>query len=134
VVVGFGFREDLRWGTENGFRGCCTAEGKMGEGGKKCDLKVGHEKPKSEYVRTYRSTFDRTCAGAWVCVCVIRSNLCKQVRTHACSAVCEKRVAAVKLTKARSNAEPCTFERIEQHKNQKKKKKKILQNFYTKVK
>jgi hypothetical protein len=108
------FREDLRWGTENGFRGCCTVEGKMGEGGggKKCDLKAGHERPKTEYVRTYRSTFDRTRAGAWVCVCVIRSNLCKQVRTHACSAVCEKRSDAVELTKARSNAEPCTFDHI----------------------
>jgi hypothetical protein len=66
--VGFGFREDLRWGTENGFRGCCTAEGKMGEGGKKCDLKAGHEKPKP-------STFKRTGVHSTVlvqvrgCVC-----------------------------------------------------------------
>jgi hypothetical protein len=29
--------------TDKVFRGgCCTAEGKMGEGGKKCDLKAGH--------------------------------------------------------------------------------------------
>jgi hypothetical protein len=44
-----------------------------GEG--KCDLKAGHKRPETKYVRTYRSTFDRTRAGAWVCVCMIRSNL-----------------------------------------------------------
>jgi hypothetical protein len=45
-------------------RGLCTAAGKMGERGGKCDLKAGHEGPKTEYVRTYISTFDRTRAGA----------------------------------------------------------------------
>jgi hypothetical protein len=49
--------------------GLCTASGKNeGEGGK-TDLKAGLDGPKTEYVRTYRSTFDRTRAGEW-CVCV----------------------------------------------------------------
>jgi hypothetical protein len=39
-------------------------EGERGEN----DLKAGHERPKTEYVRMYISTFDRTRAGAWVCV------------------------------------------------------------------
>jgi hypothetical protein len=64
-----------RRGTEVRYRGCCTAEGKMGGKGGKCDLKAGHKRPETEYVQTYRSTFDRTRAGAWVCVCMIRSNL-----------------------------------------------------------
>jgi hypothetical protein len=59
----------------------------MRERGGEGDLKAGHKRPETEYVRTYRSTFDRTRAGAWVCVCMIRSNLHKQVRTYACSAV-----------------------------------------------
>jgi hypothetical protein len=83
-VGGFGFREEKDGG---GAGGCCTAEGEeWGKRGKN-DLKKCSRWPKTEYVRTYKSTFDRTRAGAWVCVCVIRSNLCKQVRTHACSAV-----------------------------------------------
>jgi hypothetical protein len=74
---GCGWILDLgRRGTEVRYRGCCTAEGKMGgRGGGKCDLKAGHKRPETEYVRTYRSTFDRTRAGAWVCVWMIRSNL-----------------------------------------------------------
>jgi hypothetical protein len=36
---------------------------KMGERGKKSDLKAGHVRPKTEYVRTYISTFDCTRAG-----------------------------------------------------------------------
>jgi hypothetical protein len=40
--------------------------GKIGGEGKKCDLKTGHARPKTEYVRTYIGTFDRTHAGAWV--------------------------------------------------------------------
>jgi hypothetical protein len=52
----------LRWGGEKG----CTAAGKMGEGGK-CDLKVGHARPKTEYIRTYIGAFDRTRVGAWMC-------------------------------------------------------------------
>jgi hypothetical protein len=46
-----------------GYRGCCTAEGE--EWGKKgkSDLKAGVDGPKTEYVRTYIGTFDRTRAG-----------------------------------------------------------------------
>jgi hypothetical protein len=40
--------------------------GKIRGEGKKCDLKTGHTIPKTEYVRTYIGTFDRTRAGAWV--------------------------------------------------------------------
>jgi hypothetical protein len=52
-----------------GYRGCCTAKGE--EWGKKgkSDLKAGLDGPKTEYVRTYKGTFDRTRAGEW-CVCV----------------------------------------------------------------
>jgi hypothetical protein len=73
--------------TKVGLGNAVRPKGKMRERGGEGDLKAGHEGPKTEYVRTYRSTFDRTRAGAWVCVCVIRSNLHKQVRTYACSAV-----------------------------------------------
>jgi hypothetical protein len=38
-------------------------EGKRG----KNDLKTGLDGPKTEYVRTYIGTFDRTRAGEWVC-------------------------------------------------------------------
>jgi hypothetical protein len=59
----------------------CTADGKeMGKRKKKTDLKTVHSGLKP-------STFDRTRVGVWVCVCVIRSNLHKQVRMYACSAV-----------------------------------------------
>jgi hypothetical protein len=44
-------------------RELCTAEGKMRERGEKRDLKAGHKRPETEYVRTYRFTFDRTHAG-----------------------------------------------------------------------
>jgi hypothetical protein len=58
------------------------------EGNKKnCDLKNCSRWPKIEYVRTSIGAFDRTRAVAWVCVCVMRSNTCKQVRTHACNVV-----------------------------------------------
>jgi hypothetical protein len=79
------------------FRVLCTAEGEMRERGEKTDLKADLDGPKTEYVRTYRSTFDRTRAGAWVCVCVRRSNLHKQVRTHTCSAVGAWKGATVEL-------------------------------------
>jgi hypothetical protein len=36
--------------------------GKMGERGRENDLKVGHARPKNEYVRMYISTFNRTRA------------------------------------------------------------------------
>jgi hypothetical protein len=45
----------------------CTAEGEMRGGGGKSDLKAGLDGPKTEYVRTYIGTFDRTRAGACVC-------------------------------------------------------------------
>jgi hypothetical protein len=38
-----------------------------GERGVKSDLKLGLDGPKTEYVRTYKGTFDRTRAGACVC-------------------------------------------------------------------
>jgi hypothetical protein len=76
-----------RRGRRRVFRVLCTAEGEMRERGKKTDLKADLDGPKTEYVPTYKSTFDRTHAGAWVCVCVRRSNLHTQVRTHTCSAV-----------------------------------------------
>jgi hypothetical protein len=44
--------------------GCWKNEGKRGEG----DLKASHKGPKTEYVRTYINTFDRTRADA-CCVC-----------------------------------------------------------------
>jgi hypothetical protein len=85
---GEGFILDLgRRGTEVGLEGAVRPKGVNGKKREKNDLKNCSRWPKTEYVRTYRSTFDRTRAGAWVCVCVIRSNLCKQVRTHACSTV-----------------------------------------------
>jgi hypothetical protein len=37
----------------------------MGNLGEKCDLKNCSRWPKTEYVRTYISAFDRTRAGAW---------------------------------------------------------------------
>jgi hypothetical protein len=67
VVVGwcgFGF-----WGGEGRRRGKggCTAGGENGGRRKKSDLKAGLDGPKTEYVRTYKGTFDRTRAGACVC-------------------------------------------------------------------
>jgi hypothetical protein len=41
--------------------------GKMGERREKNDLKAGLDGPKTEYVRTYIGTFDRTRTGACVC-------------------------------------------------------------------
>jgi hypothetical protein len=64
-VGGFGFREERDGGAVSGVLYGRRKNG--GEGGK-CDLKAGHKRPETEYVRTYRSTFDRTHAGAW-CVC-----------------------------------------------------------------
>jgi hypothetical protein len=94
VVVGcvglgsFGFGEEKDGGAG---KGGCTAEGKNeGKRGKN-DLKAGLDGPKTEYVRTYIGTFDRTRAGEWVSCSGMRSNLCKHVRTHACSAVGESR-------------------------------------------
>jgi Na+/alanine symporter len=67
VWVYFGFREKM---TEVGLGNAVRPKGKMGErgGGGKCDLKAGHKRHETEYVRMYRSTFDRTRACAW-CVC-----------------------------------------------------------------
>jgi hypothetical protein len=61
---GFGF-----WGGEGRRRGKggCTAGGENGGRRKKSDLKAGLDGPKTEYVRTYIGTFDRTRAGACVC-------------------------------------------------------------------
>jgi hypothetical protein len=59
----------------------------MRERGEKRDLKAGHKRPETEYVRTYRCAFDRTRAGECVSCSGMRSNLYKHVRTHACSAV-----------------------------------------------
>jgi hypothetical protein len=38
----------------------------IGKRGRENDLKPGHTRPKTEYVRTYKGTFDRTRVGAWV--------------------------------------------------------------------
>jgi hypothetical protein len=86
VKFGFGGRR-----TEVGLWKGCTAEGEMRGRGGKSDLKAGLDGPKTEYVRTYKSTFDRTRADACVLCSGMRSNLCKHVRTHACSAVGESR-------------------------------------------
>jgi hypothetical protein len=67
-----------RGAEEMGF-GCMAGGKEMGKR-EKTNLKTVHAGLKP-------STFDRTRADAWVCVCVIRSNLHKQVRTYACSAV-----------------------------------------------
>jgi hypothetical protein len=72
--------------TEKGFQ-AVRLLGKKWENGKQCDLKNYSRWPKIEYVRTSVGTFDHTRAVAWVCVCVMRSNLCKQVRMHVCSTV-----------------------------------------------
>jgi hypothetical protein len=53
--------------TEEGLGVGCTAGGEMRGRMKKSDLKAGLDGPKTEYVRTYIGTFDRTRAGACVC-------------------------------------------------------------------
>jgi hypothetical protein len=77
--------------TEEGLGVGCTAGGEMRRRRKKSDLKAGLDGPKTEYVRTYIGTFDRTRAGEWVPCSGMRSNLCKHVRTHACGARGESR-------------------------------------------
>jgi hypothetical protein len=73
-----------------GREGVRLKEKMRGKEGKN-DLKAGLDGPKTEYVRTYIGTFDRTRAGEWVSCSGMRSNLCKHVRTHSCSAVGESR-------------------------------------------
>jgi hypothetical protein len=96
----------------------------MGErGGGKCDLKESHERPKTEYVRTYISAFDHTRAGAWVCVepCV-RTYTSKFERMRAVQ--CVKKGALWSnssrqgRTQRRAHVQTYrhTFERREQHK------------------
>jgi hypothetical protein len=63
-VGGFGFGEEKDGGAG---MGGCTAGGENGGKRKKSDLKAGLDGPKTEYVRTYIGTFDRTRAGACVC-------------------------------------------------------------------
>jgi hypothetical protein len=60
-----------------------TAAGKMGKRGGKCDLKAGHERPKTEYVQTYIGTFDRTRAGC-MSVCVCHTFELMQASSNAC--------------------------------------------------
>jgi hypothetical protein len=63
-----------------------------GERGVKSDLKAGHKRPKTEYVRTYKCAFDRTRAGEWcVCACDVRTYISKFERTRAVLWVCEGR-------------------------------------------
>jgi hypothetical protein len=57
------FGEDLWLGCDGGRDECVRLLGKNGGEGKKGDLKIGHARPKTEYVRKYISTFDRTRAG-----------------------------------------------------------------------
>jgi hypothetical protein len=89
VVVGcvglgsFGFGEEKDGGAGEG--AVYGRRKKMRERGEKRDLKAGHKRPETEYVRTYRCAFDRTRAGECVSCSGMRSNLCNHVRTHACS-------------------------------------------------
>jgi hypothetical protein len=81
-----------RRGRRRVFRG--SLYGRRGNEGKrgKTDLKAGLDGPKTEYVRTYRSTFDRTRAGEWcVCACDVRTYISKFERTRAMQWVCEGR-------------------------------------------
>jgi hypothetical protein len=64
VAVGFWILGSFRCLGRERRRENCTAAGKKWGRGKKCDLKTSHARPKTEYVRTYISTFDRTRAGA----------------------------------------------------------------------
>jgi hypothetical protein len=76
-VGGFGFREEKNGG---GAVGCCTAEGEeWGKMGKN-DLKNCSRWPKTEYVRTYISAFDRAHAG----VCVWVSHAFEHMRAVQC--------------------------------------------------
>ena len=57
VVLGVWEKRDGGWGERKCGAGC----GKW-KRGRESDLKIGHERPKTEYIRTYLSTFDRTRA------------------------------------------------------------------------
>jgi hypothetical protein len=82
---GEGFILDLgKRGTEVGLEGVCMA--KRGKWGKN-DLKNCSRWPKTEYVQTYMSTFDRTRVGAWY----VRTYISKFERTRAVQCVCEGR-------------------------------------------
>jgi hypothetical protein len=70
----------------------CTAEGEMRGGGGKSDLKAGLDGPKTEYVRTYIGTFDRTRTGECVCEAArVRTYASTFERTRAVQWVCEGR-------------------------------------------
>jgi hypothetical protein len=59
---------DLREERDGGAgMGGCTAGGENGGKKGKNDLEAGLDGPKTDYVRTYKGTFDRTRAGACVC-------------------------------------------------------------------
>jgi hypothetical protein len=63
---------------------------KMGEKGKKSDLKAGHVRPKNKYVQTYIGTFNRTRAGAWVSSeSCVRTYVSKFKRMRAGKCVCD---------------------------------------------
>jgi hypothetical protein len=88
VVGGGGCGWFWIWGGEG--RRCgdgilCTAEGKKWGKGRESDLKAGHKMPKTEYIRTYKGTFDRTRAGACVCEAAC-------VRTYASTFECTRAV------------------------------------------
>jgi hypothetical protein len=86
---GFGFREEKDGGAG---KGGCTAEGKNEGKRGKDDLKAGLDRPKTEYVRTYIDTFDRTRAGEWVCeAACVRTYASTFERTRAVQWVCEWR-------------------------------------------
>jgi hypothetical protein len=62
----------------------------MGERGRESDLKAGHVRPKSEYVRTYISMFDRTRAESRVSSeSCVRMYVSKFERMRAGSRVCD---------------------------------------------
>jgi hypothetical protein len=88
-VGGFGFREER---DGDAVSGELYGRRKNGGRGGKCDLKAGHKRPETEYVRTYTCAFDRTRAGEWcVCACDVRTYLSKFERTRAVQWVCEGR-------------------------------------------
>jgi hypothetical protein len=75
-------------GNGEGFGGLYGWLGKMGERGGENDLKVGHEGPKTECVRTYIGTFDRTRAGCMsVCASYVRTYASKFERMRAVQCV-----------------------------------------------
>jgi hypothetical protein len=66
VAVGWRFLDVREMMDRDGRGGAVRRLEEMGERGKESDLKNCSRWPKTEYIRTYIGTFDRTHAGAWV--------------------------------------------------------------------